>query len=92
MARRGGTSIGRTLRAGIQTIICALGLLGGLVAGAAIVYFTGLWFKFGNALRTPFDAMANSDLLAIVGTIVIVFGCGWIGARWGMARAARVDI
>lgn len=90
MARRTVTSIGHHLRVGMQAVICGAGLLGGLITGAAIVYLSGLWLEFADALETPLDSMTKSDLIVIAATVVIVFGCGWVGARWGMARAARI--
>ena len=91
MARRKVSSTHHTLRVGIQAVICGIGLLGGLISGAAIVYLSELWIKFGAALKTPFDSMTKSDAIVIAATMVIVFGCGWLGARLGIQLAARIE-
>lgn len=92
MARRTVTSVNRNIRVGMQAVICGAGLLGGLIIGAAIIYLSGLWHEFGDVLKTPLDSMTKSDLIVVAGTVVIVFGCGWVGARWGIQRAARIEI
>ena len=91
MAKRPVTSLDHNFGVAKQTIICAAGLLGGLVIGAAIIYLSGLWHEFGVVLKTPLDAMTKSDLIVVAATVVIVFGCGWVGARWGIQRAARIE-
>jgi len=92
MARRPVSSIDHNLGVVRQTIICAAGLLGGLTIGATIVYLSGLWHEFGAVLKTPLDSMTKSDLIVVAATVVVVFGCGWVGARWGIQRAARIEI
>lgn len=91
MVRRNVSSVNHSLRVGIQGLICAVGLLGGLVIGAAVIYFSGLWHEFGRVLKTPLESMTKIDLIVVAATVVIVFGCGWIGVRWGMQRAARIE-
>ena len=91
MARRNVSSIDHTLRVGAQAVICGVGLLVGLVMGASIVYLTGLWQEFGDVLKTPFESLTKMDLIVAAATIVIVFGCGWVGARWGIEKAARIE-
>jgi hypothetical protein len=91
MNRRPVSSIDHTLRVGMQAVICGAGLLAGLILGATIVYLSGLWQEFGEVLKTPLDSMTTADLIAVAATLVIVFGCGWVGARWGIQRAARIE-
>ncbi len=91
VARRPVTSIDHNLRVGMQAVICGVGLLVGLIIGAAIVYLSGLWHEFGDVLKTPLASMTKSDLIVVAATVVIVFGCGWVGARWGIQRAARIE-
>jgi hypothetical protein len=67
-------------------------LLGGLIIGAAIICLSGLWHEFGDVLKTPLDSMTKSDLIVVAATVVIVFGCGWLGAPRGIERAARIEI
>jgi hypothetical protein len=90
MAKR-NISSDHTLRVGLQAVICGVGLLGGLILGAAIVYLGGFWQEFGEVWKTPLDSMTTVDLIVVAATLVIVFGCGWLGARWGIARAARIE-
>jgi len=75
----------------MQTLICGAGLLIGLVLGAAIVYLSGLWQEFGAVLKTPLDSWTATDLIVIAATLVIVFGCSWVGVRWGIQVAARIE-
>lgn len=91
MARRPVTSIDHNLGVAIQTMISGAGLLGGLVLGAAIVYLSGLWQEFGEVLKTPLDSWAAADVIVIAATLAIVVGCSWVGVRWGIQRAARIE-
>ena len=92
MARRPVTSIDHNLGVAMQTMICGAGLFIGLVLGAIIVYLSGLWQQFGAVLKTPLDSWTTADLIVIAVTLVIVFGCSWAGVRWGIQRAARIEI
>jgi hypothetical protein len=63
MNRRSVSSIDHNLRVGMQAVICGVGLLAGPIIGAAIVYLSGLWQEFGDALKTPLDSVTKNDLL-----------------------------
>jgi hypothetical protein len=75
----------------MQAAICGVGLLAGLMTGAAMVYLSGLWIKFDAALKSPLNSMTKNDAIVIAATMVIVFGCGWLGARLGIQLAARIE-
>ena len=91
MVRRNVSSVNHSFRVAIQAVICAAGLLGGLVIGAAIIYLSGLWHEFGSVLKTPVESMTKTDLMMAAATVMIVFGCGWVGVRLAMQRAARIE-
>jgi len=91
MVRRTTSSTFGLLRPLIQAVICGAGLLGGIAVGAWIIFSTGLLSKWGQALSTPLDSMTKNDLLIVIGSIAIVFGLGWLGARIGLALAAKIQ-
>jgi hypothetical protein len=66
-------------------------LLGGIIAGGWVVVITGLFSKWGPVMSTPLESMTQNDVLTVVGSIAIVFGLGWLGARIGLALAARIE-
>ena len=92
MRRRHVSSIAPVIRATAQLVVCGLGLAGGLIVGALVIFFTGLWRDFGESIRTSIDSMTKDDLVVVAGTTVIVFGCAWLGLRWGISRAVRIDV
>lgn len=73
----------------IQAVICGVGFLGGLAIGTFIIYVSGLWNKLERVLSMSLDSMTMSDLLMAAAPLAIVFGCGWLGTRCGMALAAK---
>jgi len=89
MARRTRYSAFDLLRPVIPASLCVFGLLGGLITGAGIIYVTGLWKEFGLAMKTPFDSMTNQDMFVVIGSILLVFASGWLGARIGIAMASK---
>ena len=91
MARRTRYSTFDLLRPVLQVGLCASGLLGGLIMGAVIVYATGLWSAFGILMNTPYDSMTTKDFFVGLGSVLIVFACGWLGARVGLALMAKVQ-
>jgi len=91
MARRRRTSTFGLLRPLIQAATCAAGLLGGIAIGAWIVFSTGLLSKWGQVLSAPLDSMTKNDLFIVIGSIAIVFGLGWLGARIGLTLAAKMQ-
>ena len=91
MARKTRYSTFDLLRPVLQVGLCASGLLGGLIMGAVIVYATGLWSKFAIVMNTPFDEMTTQDMLVGCGSILIVFACGWLGAKVGLALMTKLQ-
>jgi hypothetical protein len=92
MRRRHASSIAPVIRATAQVVVCGIGLAAGLIVGAVVIFFTGLWSEFGESVRTSIDSMTKNDLLVIAATTVIVFGCAWLGLRWGISRAVRLGV
>lgn len=74
----------------LQAAICGAGLFGGITVGVLVVFGTGLLRKSGQVLSAPLDAMTKIDLLIIIGSIAIIFAFGWLGARIGLALAAKI--
>ena len=89
MARRTRYSTFDLIRPVIPASLCVFGLLGGLITGAAVIYATGLWREFGLAMKTPFESMSNKDMFVVIGSVLLVFASGWLGARIGIALAAK---
>jgi hypothetical protein len=75
----------------MQTLYCAAGLLGGLALGAFIIYVSGLWNKLEPLLGKPLDTLTTTDLVMVGAPFFVVLGCGWLGARWGMRMAAKLE-
>lgn len=90
MARRTRYSTFHLLQPLLQAAICAAGLLAGITVGALVVYGTGLLSKSGQVLTAPLDSMTMIDLLIVTGSIAIIFAFSWIGARIGLALAAKM--
>jgi len=90
MARRTRYSTFHLLQPLLQAAICGAGLLGGIAVGVWVAFSTGLLGKSGQALSAPLDSMTKFDLLIVIGSIAIIFGFGWLGARIGLALAAKM--
>ena len=73
----------------VQTLLCAAGLLGGLVLGVLVIFITGLWNQLDRVLGRPLNSSSMSELIMAAAAFVVVIGCGWLGTRYGMVLAAR---
>ena len=89
MARKTRYSTFDLLRPVLYVGLLVSGPLVGLIMGAVIVYATGLWNAFGIVMSTPFDSMTTKDFFVVIGSVLIVFACGWLGARVGLALSAK---
>ena len=74
----------------IQGIVCAIGLLGGLIIGGLIVSGSGLWNVLDRVLIAPTDTVTLFDLGLAFLTFAIVLVCGWLGMRAGMTLAQHI--
>jgi hypothetical protein len=74
----------------IQGIVCAVGLLGGLITGGLIVSVSGLWNVLDRVLIAPTGTVTPVDLGLAFLTFAIVLTCGWFGMRAGMAIAQNI--
>jgi hypothetical protein len=74
----------------IQGIVCAVGLLGGLITGGLIVSVSGLWNVLDRVLSAPTGTVTPVDWGLAFLTFAIVLMCGWFGMRAGMAIAQNV--
>jgi hypothetical protein len=50
VVRRHVSSIDHTQKTGLQVVVCGIGSAVGLIIGVVVVFFTGLWSKFGEAI------------------------------------------
>jgi len=91
MARRKRVSFGDVFKPVLQTLLCVAGLLVGLVIGAFAIYVSGLWNQLERVLDMPLHSASLSELIVAAASFVVVIGCGWLGTRWGMTRAARLE-
>lgn len=91
MIRKTESSLDHVLRTVTQSVLCGAGLLGGLTIGAVIIYVSGLWNELDRVLGTPLQSLTIRDLIMAIAPFAIVFGCGWLGTRCGMALAAKVE-
>jgi hypothetical protein len=91
MARRTRLSSADVLRPVMRTVLCAAGLVGGLAVGGFIIYVTGLWNELGRVVDKPPQGLTKVDLIMAGAPFVVVLGCGWLGARWGMNLAAKLE-
>ncbi len=39
----------------------------------------------------PLHSASVSELIMAAAAFVVVIGCGWLGTRWGMAWAAKLE-
>lgn len=90
MARRTRYSTFHLLQPLLQAIVSGGGLLGGLAVGVLVAFCTGLLKKSGEVLNAPLGSMTKIDLLIVGGSIAIIFGFGWLGARIGLALITKM--
>ena len=74
----------------IQGIVCAIGLLGGLIIGGLVISVSGLWSVLDRVLIAPTGAPTLIDLVLAFLTFGIVLVCAWLGMRGGMALAQNI--
>lgn len=74
----------------IEGIVCAVGLLGGLITGGLIVSVSGLWNALDRVLIASIETVTLVDLGLALLTFAIVLTCGWFGMRAGMALAQYI--
>ena len=91
MTRNREPSIDHFLRIVLPPVLCGAGLLGGLTIGGVIIYFSGLWNQFDRVVGMSLNFLTILDLITAIAPFVIVIGCGWLGARGGMALLAKVE-
>ena len=91
MARRKRVSLGDVFKPVLQTLLCVAGLFVGLVIGAFAIYISGLWNQLERVLGMPLRSASVSELIMAAASFVVVIGCGWLGTRWGMTWAARLE-
>jgi len=77
------TNVG-LLRPFIQAAISGAGLLGGIAAGAWIVFGSGL-LEWGHRSNAPLGSM-----IVITLSIVIVLGLAWVGLTVGLVLTRKV--
>jgi amino acid permease len=91
MAQRRRVSSDDVLKPVLQVLLCGAGLLVGLATGVLVIFITGLWNQLDRVLGMPLHAASVSQLIMAVASFVVVIGCGWVGTRWGMAWAAKLE-
>jgi hypothetical protein len=71
----------------IQGIVCAIGLLGGLIVGGLIVSGSGLWNVLDRVLIAPTDTVTLFDLgLAFLTFAIGLCADGWVCDRMTLAQ------
>ena len=74
-----------SIRPLIQAAICSAGMLGGLAAGAWIVFGTGLLDQWEVVWITPLGS-----IVVMVVSIAILSALGWLGMTVGLALTRKV--
>jgi hypothetical protein len=91
MARRKRVSSGDVFKPVLQALLCGAGLLAGLAIGAFVIFISGLWNQLVRVLGMPLNSASASELIMAAASFAVVTGCGWIGTRYGMVLAARLE-
>ena len=91
MARRKRVSFGDVFKPVLQALLCGAGLLAGLAIGGFVIFITGLWNQLDRVLGMPLNSASASELIMAAAAFAVVTVCGWLGTRYGMVLAARLE-
>jgi hypothetical protein len=91
MARRRRVSFGDVFKSVLQALLCGAGLLGGLSIGVFVIFVSGLWNQLVRVLGMPLNAASIHELIMAAASFAVVIGCGWLGTRYGMSLAAKLE-
>lgn len=91
MIRKTESSFNHLLRTVMQSVLCGVGLIGGITIGAVIIYVSGLLNELDRVVGTPLQSLTILDLIMAIAPFAIIIECGLLGTRCGMALAANIE-